>query len=55
MRAKFSLVEGNCNYTNVAEEYCWEITQVVGSHAAANEVPLCYNLDFNWTFLYMHI
>lgn len=51
----FPLLEGNCNYTNMAEECWWEITQAAGSHAAANEVPLCYSLDFNWTFFYIHI
>jgi hypothetical protein len=43
----FPLLEGDCSYINVAEEYCWEITQAVGSHTVANEVALCYSLDFN--------
>lgn len=54
-KPNFPLVEGNCSCINVAEEYCWEITQTVGSHAVANEVPLCYSLDFSWTFLYIRI
>jgi len=51
----FPLLEVNCSYISVAEEYCWEITQAVGNHAVANEVPLWESLDFNWTFLYIHI
>jgi hypothetical protein len=47
----FPLLEGNYSYTNVAEEFCWEIAQAAGSNAAASEVPLHYSLDFNWTFL----
>ena len=31
--------------TNVEEEYCWAITRVVGSHAAANQVPVCFELS----------
>jgi hypothetical protein len=51
---KFPLQEGNCNYTNVAEEYCWEITQTASCHAAADEVH-CVSLDFYWSYLYIHI
>jgi len=40
---------------NVAEEYCWAITQVLRGHAVADQVPLCWRLDFNWTALFVHV
>ena len=27
------------------EEYCWAITQVVGDHAVADQVPVCFELS----------
>ena len=37
----------------MAGEYCFAITQAVGSHTSAIQVPLCQNLDLNWTVLYI--
>jgi len=31
----------------VEEEYCWAITQQRDGHAAADQVPVCWNLDFS--------
>jgi len=39
----------------MAGEYCFAITQAVDSHASAIQVPLCQNLDLNWTVLCMFI
>jgi len=33
----------------VTEAYCWAITQLVGSHFAADHFPVWSSLDFNWT------
>jgi len=37
----------------VAEENCWVITQARGGHAAADQVPVCWILHFNWTQFYV--
>ena len=36
----------------MAEEYCWTVTQAVGSYAVANHVPLHWILSFSWAALY---
>jgi len=44
-----------CHETKVAEEYCWAIPQVWGGHSAADQVPVCVSLGFNWTPFYIHM
>jgi hypothetical protein len=46
----FFLRELKRNETKVVEEYCWAITQA----DAADQVPLCWSLDFKWTRFYVH-
>jgi hypothetical protein len=29
--------------------------KAVGNHTAADQVQVCWSLDFNWTPLYVHI
>lgn len=36
---------------NVAEEYCWTVTQAVSSNAVANHVPVHWILSFGWAAL----
>jgi hypothetical protein len=40
----------------VAEEYCWAITRrrCVG-HNEADQVPVCWGLDYSWLPFCMHI
>jgi hypothetical protein len=35
----------------VEEECCWAITQQRDGHTAADQVPVCWGLDFSWTTL----
>jgi len=50
----FSFLEGQCNGTKGAEEYCWAITHLAGGgYVAADQIALFLSLDFVWTpFLY---
>jgi hypothetical protein len=50
----FSLREWKRIQTNVAEEYCWVITQGLNFHAAVDQFPVCLSLRFHWISMYIH-